>query len=231
MEVNFSKFEKSSGYEFADKGLLRTAFTHRSFVNENKGYGEHNERLEFLGDAVLELVITDYLFKKYPQETEGALTLYRASLVNTQNVANVATGLSMNEYLLLSKGESKDNGKARDNILANSVEAVIGAIYLDSGYDSARDFVIKHISVLIDDIVKNGTWIDAKSKFQEKAQEAVSITPSYETLREVGPDHDKKFTVGVFLGNNNEVAQGMGNSKQEAEQDAAKNALEKKGWL
>ena len=230
MEVNFSKFEKSSGYEFADKGLLRTAFTHRSFVNENKGYGEHNERLEFLGDAVLELVITDYLFKKYPEETEGALTLYRASLVNTQTLANVATGLSMNEYLLLSKGESKDNGKARDNILANTVESVIGAIYLDSGYDNARDFVIKHISVLIDEIVENGTWIDAKSKFQEKAQEAVSITPSYETLREVGPDHNKKFTVGVYLGKD-EIAQGMGNSKQEAEQDAAKNALEKKSWL
>lgn len=229
MEINFSEFEKTANHEFADKGLLKTAFTHRSFVNENKGQGEHNERLEFLGDAVLELVITDHLFNKYPEEAEGSLTLYRAALVNTQTLSQVATTLHMNDYLLLSKGEAKDNGKARDNILANTVESVIGALYIDAGYDKAKEFILAHISTLIDDIVAKGTWIDAKSKFQEKAQEAVSITPSYATLREVGPDHDKRFTVGVYL-NNEEVAQGTGNSKQEAEQAAARNALEKKGW-
>lgn len=229
MEINFKDFEKIANHEFADLGLLKTAFTHRSFVNENKGQGEHNERLEFLGDAVLELVITDYLFNKYPEESEGALTLYRASLVNTQTLSKVATTLNMNNFLLLSKGESKDNGKARDNILANTVESVIGALYMDAGYEKAKDFILEHISTLIDDIVENGTWLDAKSKFQEKAQEATSITPSYKTIRESGPDHDKKFTVGVYL-NTEEVAQGTGNSKQEAEQNAATNALEKKGW-
>ena len=230
MEIDFSKFEKTSKHEFADKALLKQAFTHRSFVNENKGHGEHNERLEFLGDAVLELVITDYLFNKYPEESEGVLTLYRASLVNTQILSKVATALAMNEYLLLSRGESKDNGKARDNILANTTESVIGAIYLDAGYDKARDFIMANISHLIDDIIENGTWIDNKSKFQEKAQEEESVTPSYKTVRESGPDHDKKFTVGVFL-NREEVAQGIGNSKQEAEQDAANNALKKRGWV
>jgi len=229
MEINFNGFEKIANYEFADKGLLKKAFTHRSFVNENKGHGEHNERLEFLGDAVLELVITDFLFKKYPEESEGSLTLYRASLVNTLTLSKVATTLHMNEYLLLSKGESKDEGKARDNILANTVEAVIGALYLDGGYDASRDFILANIAVLIDDIVTNESWIDAKSKFQEKAQEATSITPLYKTIRESGPDHDKKFTVGVYL-DIKEVAQGIGNSKQEAEQDAAGNALLVKGW-
>lgn len=229
MEINFNEFEKIANHEFADKGLLKQAFTHRSFVNENRGQGSHNERLEFLGDAVLELVITHYLYSKYPEESEGALTLYRASLVNTQTLSKVASKLEMNEYLLLSKGESKDNGKARDNILANTVESVIGALYLDAGYEKARDFILDNISTLIDEIVENGSWIDAKSKFQEKAQEATGITPSYVTVRETGPDHDKKFTVGVYL-DREEIAQGNGNSKQEAEQSAAKNGLIKKGW-
>lgn len=230
MDIDYSTFEKSINLDFVDKELLRQAFTHRSFVNENKAQGQHNERLEFLGDAVLELVITDYLYKKYPEETEGALTLYRAALVNTKTLSEVASSLEMNKYLRLSKGESQDSGKARDNILANTVESVIGAIYLDAGYEKAKDFIIEHISSLIDDVVKEGTWLDAKSKFQEKAQEATGITPMYKTIRESGPDHNKKFTVGVYL-DKEEVAQGNGNSKQEAEQSAAENGLVSKGWV
>ncbi len=225
----FSIFEEKAGISFTDKNLLKRAFTHRSFINENKGHGEHNERLEFLGDAVLELVITDYLFRKYPETTEGELTLYRASLVNTQTLASVAITLDINEYLLLSKGEAKDTGKARDHILANTVESVIGALYLDGGYESSKGFVMAHISPLIDTIVEDGSWIDSKSRFQEKAQEVVSVTPTYNTIREVGPDHDKKFTIGVYLGKE-EIAQGTGNSKQEAEQSAALAGLEAKGW-
>lgn len=229
MEINFSEFEKKIGLDFTEKDLLKQAFTHRSFVNENKGHGSHNERLEFLGDAVLELVTTDYLFKKYPEETEGTLTLYRAALVNTQTLARVASELDMNSYLLLSKGESKDNGKAREHILANTTESLIGAIYIDAGYDKAKDFIIKNISHLIEEIVEKEAWMDAKSKFQEKSQEFENVTPSYKTLREAGPDHDKKFTIGVYLGTA-EIAQGLGNSKQNAEQDAAANGLVKKGW-
>lgn len=229
MNIDFNEFEEKTGVVFSDKELLKRAFTHRSFINENKSHGRHNERLEFLGDAVLELVITDYLFNKYPDSTEGDLTLYRAALVNTQSLSQVATDLSMGDYLLLSKGEAKDTGKAREHILANTVESFIGAIYLDSGYDNAKDFIVKNISPMIDDIVLNGTWIDSKSKFQEKAQEATGITPVYQTVREVGPDHDKKFTVGVYLGKE-KVAEGNGNSKQSAEQDAALNGLVKKGW-
>ncbi len=227
---NFDTFESKAGISVADKDLLKRAFTHRSYINENRGQGEHNERLEFLGDAVLELVITDYLFRKYPETNEGELTLYRAALVNTQALASVAGTLDINEYLLLSKGEAKDTGKARDHILANTVESVIGALYLDGGYDSAKNFIMSHIAPLIDNIVEKGTWVDAKSKFQEKAQEVEGVTPTYEIVREVGPDHDKKFTVGVYLGKV-EVAQGNGNSKQEAEQNAARAALEAKGWM
>jgi len=230
MDVDFSQFEKNINIDFVNKELLKQAFTHRSFVNENKGQGEHNERLEFLGDAVLELVTTDYLYKKYPQETEGAMTLYRAALVNAQTLSGVANKLGMNEYLRLSRGESKDNGKARENILANTVESLIGAIYLDSGYEKAKNFIIEHISVLIDGIVQQGSWMDAKSKFQEKAQEATGVTPSYKTIRESGPDHNKKFVIGVYI-DREEIAQGNGNSKQEAEQDAARNALKAKGWV
>ena len=223
-------FENKIKVDFSDKELLRQAFTHRSFVNENKGQGEHNERLEFLGDAVLELVTTDFLFRKYPEATEGALTLYRAALVNTQTLSGVAKSLDIDKYLRLSKGESQDNGRARENILANTMEALIGAIYLDNGYDKARDFILENISPLIEKVVEEESWLDAKSKFQEKAQEATGITPTYETLRESGPDHNKKFVIGVYL-NQEEVAQGTGNSKQEAEQSAAENALQARGWI
>lgn len=224
------KFEKILGFEFKDKGLLKLAFTHRSYLNENRGkVFEHNERLEFLGDAVLELVTTEFLFAKYPKKPEGDLTAFRSALVNAITLSDLASKLGMNDFLLLSKGESKDTGRARQYILANTFEAVVGAIYLDGGYDVAKKFIADNLFPLTDEIVQTKSWLDAKSHFQEKAQEVVSITPVYKTLEEVGPDHDKKFIVGVFLGDE-KVAEGEGKSKQDAEQVAAKNGLEVKGW-
>ncbi|HLP44062.1 MAG TPA: ribonuclease III [Candidatus Nanoarchaeia archaeon] len=227
---DFGQFEKIIGITFKDKGLLRQAFVHRSYINENKdaGFG-HNERLEFLGDAVLELVITDYLYKKYPDKTEGDMTSYRSALVNATTCAAVATKLTMNDFLMLSRGEAKDTGRARQFILANTLEALIGAIYLDQGYDVTRDFIYKNISPLIDSVIAEGSWIDSKSLFQERAQDIEGATPIYKTLKEVGPDHDKRFTVGVYV-KEKMVANGDGKSKQDAEQAAAKKALEVKNW-
>lgn len=230
--TDISVFEKKAGVDFKDKTLLIQAFTHRSYLNENKGLKmSHNERLEFLGDAVLELISTDYLFKKYPDKTEGDLTSYRSALVNTISLAKAATNLEMNNYLLLSKGEAKDMGRARQIILADTFEAVIGALYVDGGYDVVSDFIKRNLFDLIDiaHIVKNKLWLDAKSRFQEQAQEKLGITPAYKTLGEEGPDHDKIFTLGVFLGEV-QVAIGEGPSKQEAEQKAAENGLKEKGW-
>ena len=210
--------------------MLKQAFVHRSYINENKHLGlSHNERLEFLGDAVLELVITEYLYEKYPEKTEGDLTSYRSALVNADTCSEVAENLGINEFLLLSRGEAKDTGRARKYILANTLEAIIGAIYLDRGYEIAKNFIASHIFPLIIGVIKDGKWIDSKSMFQEKAQDHVGITPSYKTLREVGPDHDKQFVVGVYLGKDL-VAEGEGKSKQDAEQEAAKKGLEEKGW-
>ncbi len=230
MSIDFANFEKKIGIEFKDKNLLKQAFIHRSYINENKNLNlDHNERLEFLGDAVLELIITEYLYHKYPEKTEGELTSYRSALVNATTCAEVATNLEINDFLLLSRGEAKDVGRARQYILANTLEAIIGALYLDQGYDMAKSFIAAYIFPLIEDVIKTGTWIDAKSLFQEKAQEVEGITPAYKTMREEGPDHDKRFTVGVYL-NQELVVTGDGKSKQEAEQTAARNALEKKGW-
>ena len=229
--IDFSKFEKIAWVSFKDKGLLKQAFTHRSFVNENKSFGSgHNERLEFLGDAVLELVVTEYLYSKYPVATEGDLTSYRSALVNAITLSEVARNLNVNEYLLLSKGEAKDEGRARLYILANTIEAIIGAIFIDQGYETVKNFISKNTFHLIDKIVENKTWLDSKSYFQEMAQEYTGITPAYKTLREEGPDHDKNFTIGVYL-EKELVVSGEGSSKQEAEQDAARKALEAKGWL
>ena len=227
---DFSEFEKIINVKFNDQALLRQAFTHRSFINENRSIKTgHNERLEFLGDAVLELVITHYLYDLYPSKTEGDLTSIRSALVNADTCANVAKDLNVNDFLLLSRGESKDTGRARQYILAHALEAVIGAVYLDQGYEVAKEFIYKFITPLTSNVVEKGLWIDSKSRFQERAQEMESITPSYRTLKEAGPDHDKKFTVGVFL-NDRLIAQGEGDSKQDAEQSAAKKALEEKGW-
>lgn len=231
MTKDFSEIEKKLNITFKDKSLLKQAFTHRSYINENRGTNlEHNERLEFLGDAVLELIVTDYLYKKYADKPEGELTAYRSALVNSTTLSNSALSMGMNDYLLLSHGESKDTGRARTYILANTFEAFLGAVYLDQGYEGAQKFVSEHIFPLIEEVVAKGSWIDAKSKFQELAQEKTSLTPVYKTTKETGPDHDKNFTVGVYLGNDL-VATGDGRSKQDAEQVAARRALEQKEWI
>jgi ribonuclease-3 len=228
--MDFKKFEETAGIEFKDKSLLKQAFIHRSYINENRSSGlEHNERLEFLGDAVLELVITDFLYKKFSKMDEGELTSIRSALVNADTCATVAQKLGANDFLLLSKGESKDMGRARQYILANTLEAIIGAIYMDQGIDASSKFIFDHITPLTEEIVEKGTWMDAKSSFQEKAQEHESVTPVYKTLHESGPDHDKKFTIGVYLGNDI-AGQGDGKSKQDGEQEAARNALKNKAW-
>ncbi len=230
MDKDFAEFQKNANLVFKDTGLLRQAFVHRSYINENKQSGlSHNERLEFLGDAVLELVITDYLYKKYTEKAEGELTAYRSALVNADTCAGIAVDLNMGEYLLLSKGESKDMGRARQYILANALEALIGAIYLDQGYDSAKNFIEKNFTPKIENIISAKSFIDSKSLFQEKAQEYDGVTPSYKTIKEAGPDHEKKFTVGVYVGKDL-MATGEGESKQEAEQNAAKEALKTRGW-
>lgn len=224
-------FSERVGIVFNDPTLIRTAFTHRSYVNEYRdGPIAHNERLEFLGDAVLELVVTRYLFDKYPEKPEGELTAYRAALVNTNTISDAGTQLGMNDCMLLSKGEARDTGRARQYILANAFEAVIGAIYLDQGYDRAQQFIAENIFPRTDDVVANRLWQDNKSRFQEVAQEKVSVTPNYSVLNETGPDHDKQFTVGAFL-KEELIAKGSGKSKQEAEQKAAHAALAAKGWL
>jgi ribonuclease III len=232
MKNNFETFAKKLGVEFTDIGLLRTACTHRSYLNENKGADvAHNERLEFLGDAVLELVVTDFLYKKYPKKAEGDLTAYRSALVNTISLSKVADHIGVNEYLILSKGEAKDTGRARAIILADAVEAIIGAVYLDQGYETAEAFIARSILefIRIEDIISQKLWLDSKSRFQERAQEMTGQTPVYKTVKESGPDHNKLFTVGVFIGDT-QIALGVGLSKNEAEQKAAEKAIEVKGW-
>ncbi|MEI7777412.1 MAG: ribonuclease III, partial [bacterium] len=225
-----AKFEEKINIYFKDKSILKQAFTHRSFLNENRGSGlEHNERLEFLGDAVLELVITDHLYQKYPSKPEGELTAFRSALVNAITLSDSASKIGVNDFLLLSKGEAKDTGRARQYILANTFEAIIGAIYVDQGYDKSKEFIASQLFALVDNMVSKGLWIDAKSRFQELAQEKVGITPVYKTIKEMGPDHNKQFTVGLYLAADL-VIEGSGKSKQEAEQEAARRALEKNGW-
>ena len=229
--INFSNFEKKTKIIFKDKRLLAQAFVHRSYINENSGTKlSHNERLEFLGDAVLELVVTDFLFKKYSNYTEGELTALRSALVNAVIISEVATSIGMNDYLLLSKGEAKDKGKARQYILANTFEAYVGALYLDQSIESADKFIHKNLLPKTEEIVSKKLWRDAKSLVPEKAQEFVNVTPAYKVLKESGPDHDKNFTVGIYFGKDL-IAEGKGQSKQEAEQSAALVALKAKNWL
>jgi len=227
---DFDTFQQGLGLQFNDLELLRQAFTHRSYLNEHRGEVQgHNERLEFLGDAVLELISTHFLYNKYSDKPEGELTAYRASLVNAVTCAEIAHEIGMNDFLLLSRGEAKDTGRARNILLANAFEALVGAIYLDQGYDAAKEFITKHLFPKIDAIVREKLWQDAKSALQEKAQESDGVTPNYSVIRETGPDHDKHFIVGVYI-KEAMVAEGSGKSKQEAEQSAAREALAKKGW-
>lgn len=221
----FSDFEKKLGIKFKNKDLLTQAFVHRSYLNESPDFHlSHNERLEFLGDAVIELVISQYLYHEYPLKPEGDLTNWRASLVNAKMLAQTAQELDLGEFLLLSKGEAKEDGKAKQYILANTFESLVGAMYLDSGYEVCDKFLRKYLIVKLSNIIENGLFKDSKSRFQEEAQESAGITPIYKVLKEWGPDHSKSFIVGVFL-KDELIAEGEGSSKQEAEESAAKNAL------
>ena len=228
---DFSILEKKLGLNFKNKDLLTQAFAHRSYLNENSDFKlDHNERLEFLGDAVTELIVTEHLFKEYPEKAEGELTNWRAALVNAKMMTSVAEEIGFNDFLLLSKGEAKEGGKARAYILANTFEALLGAIYLDLGYNAADEFIKKYLMVKLPGVIKSGAYKDSKSRFQEEAQDKKGITPSYKVLKETGPDHNKNFVVGVFLGDE-QIAEGEGSSKQEAEEAAAKAGLEIKNWI
>ena len=227
---DFSPLEKEFNIKFKNKDLLIQAFAHRSYLNENPGfYLDHNERLEFLGDAVLELVVTNYLYQNYPKKAEGELTNWRAALVNTNILAKVASDIKFDNFLLLSLGEAKDTGKARQYILADTFEAFVGSVFLDSGYGAVKKFIEQYLIKELPRIIKENLFKDAKSCFQEKAQEKAKITPNYKVLKQWGPDHLKHFVVGVFL-RNKLIAKGKGSSKQEAEDAAAKNALKVKNW-
>lgn len=212
------------GFEFSDIDLLVTALTHRSYVNEHrKSVSEHNERLEFLGDAVLELVVTDFLFRNY-DEAEGILTSWRAALVRTESIGAAGQLLGYEPLVRMSRGEKHGSERARLQILANAFEAVIGAIYLERGYDDAAAFIMKHITTKLDTILKEGSWRDPKSHLQEVMQRVDGVTPRYVVIEEVGPDHDKVFTLGVYA-SDRLVSKGVGPSKQAAQQEAAKAAL------
>ncbi len=226
------KLAEKLGVKFNNIDLLQQAVTHRSYLNEHRDYKlDHNERLEFLGDAVLELVVTEYLYENYPNP-EGELTNWRASLVNGEMLASISKELGVEEFLLMSRGEAKDTGKARQYLLANAFEAITGAIYLDQkekGYEASRQFIMKNVVVKLPEIIEKKLYMDPKSRFQEEAQEKSGVTPIYRVLEESGPDHAKKFVVGVYL-EDELIAKGEGSSKQEAQRNAAAEGLNKKGW-
>lgn len=229
-DKDLKDLQKNLGLKFKNDKLLKQAFVHRSYLNENPGFElEDNERLEFLGDAVLELAVTEYLFETYPDLAEGELTSLRAALVNAEMLSSISERLNFNDFLYLSRGESKAIGRGRQYILANTFEAFTGALYLDQGYKKVQDFVSKYLLPELKEILENKSWRDHKSLFQEIAQERVGITPVYEVLKETGPDHAKHFVVGVFL-HKELIAEGDGPSKQAAEQEAAEKALEAKNW-
>lgn len=228
--MNLKEFKEHVQVTFLNDALLEQAFIHRSFINENPRSGlEHNERLEFLGDAVLELAVTEYLYATYPHHNEGDLTAYRSALVNAVTLGKIADHLGFNDMIKLSKGEAKDVSRARSSILADAYEAFVGALYLDQGYDAAKVFISRTVLIKTEDIIKQGLYKDAKSYVQEKAQEVYSVTPAYRVLGEEGPDHDKIFRIGIYFGDEL-ISEGEGKSKQEAETASARNALLKKGW-
>ena len=226
---NISKLEEKIGVVFKNKDLLRQALVHRSYLNEHREFKlDNNERLEFLGDAVLELVSTEYLYNKFPNP-EGELTNFRAALVNGKMLAKISGELGLGDYLMMSKGETKDLGKARQYLLANTLEAVIGALYLDQGYRKSKKFISDNVLCKMKDVLEEKLYQDPKSKFQEEAQEKVGTTPLYKVIKEWGPDHNKHFIIGAYL-EDEKIAEGEGTSKQTAQRNAAKNALEAKGW-
>jgi len=226
---SISALEKTIGVQFKNQDLLKQALVHRSYLNENPDFAlGHNERLEFLGDAVLELVVTEYLYGHY-DNPEGDLTNWRSSIVNSRKLAEIAKRLGFEQYLYLSRGEAKDTGRAREYILGNAFEAVVGAIYLDQGFEPAKTFINRELTVELAHIIEQKLYLDPKSKLQERAQEELHVTPQYKVMESTGPDHDKRFTVGVYLGG--ELAgTGAGSSKQAAQLDAALAALTARGW-
>lgn len=228
---DFKELEKSLNISFKNKSLLAQAFCHRSYLNENPDFKiSNNERLEFLGDAVLELITTEYIFNKYPDAPEGKMTSWRASLVNTNTLYGIAKELGFNNYLLLSQGEEKEKGRSKKYILADVFEAFVGAFYLDQGYKACKKFIKKHlIEKKLDEIIEKKLDKDPKSLLQERAQEIEMATPTYKVIKESGPDHKKSFIVGVFI-KDKLIARGRGSSKHEAELDAAAAALKIKNW-
>lgn len=221
-----TELEKKIGIEFKDPQILKEALTHRSYLNENPSWDlPHNERLEFLGDAVLELAVTEDLYARFPEQPEGQLTVLRAALVNYQYLSKVASGFNLDEFLYMSKGERSDTSKAKEVILANAIEALIGAIYLDQGFQTVKDFVQKFVMVNLQEIVETKSYKDAKSQLQEVVQDRLKLTPTYRVIEESGPAHRRRFRIGVYFGPELK-AEGIGSSKQEAEIEAAKVALE-----
>lgn len=225
MTDEFLRFEEKLGVVFKNKDLLKEALTHRSYLNEHPDWPtNHNERLEYLGDAVLELAISEFLFQRYPTHKEGELTSFRAALVNYQMLSKIAREMNLGSFLFLSRGEEKDSGKAREVILANAMESVIGAVYLDAGYEDTREFIYRFFIPHLEEVVSEELYKDPKSLLQEIVQEKLRLTPTYRVLAEEGPDHKKEFLVGVFFGEEMS-AEGRGGSKQEAESNAARLAL------
>lgn len=227
---DISDLESKLSLKFNNQDLLLQALTHRSYLNEKPDFKVgQNERLEFLGDAVLELIVTEELYQKFPERPEGELTSFRAALVNSKMLSDVSVAIGLNDFLLLSRGEAKDVGRARQYILANAFEALVGAVYLDQGYEAAKVFINNILLPRLEEVLEKKLYKDPKSLFQEEAQERVGITPSYEVIKEWGPDHDKHFIVGVYL-EKELVAEGEGPSKQAAQEEAARNGLHVKGW-
>lgn len=227
---DYKDLQKKISVKMKDQDLLKMAFTHKSYINEHKKEPvAHNERLEFLGDAVLELASTRHLFDKCADKAEGEMTAFRSALVKGKHLAEIARELELGKYLLLSRGEELSGGREKNYILANTVESLIGAIYLDQGYETVEKFIKKFILTRLDEIIENDLHVDAKSRFQEMCQDLETFTPYYEVLSEEGPDHDKKFTMGAYI-DGKLIAKGTESSKQKAEDEAAKNALKKKGW-
>lgn len=224
--MNFEKVEEILELTFKDKELLKTALTHRSYLNEHPEYkNPSNERLEFLGDAVLQFLSSEYLYNNYPSSPEGNLTNYRAALVNTVSLAEESKRLNYGDFLFLSNGEEASGGRSREYILANTFEAVLGAIYMEHGVEKCRNFLTKNLFYKVKTIVENNTYKDFKSSFQELAQAKINQTPNYKVIEEIGPDHNKTFKVGLYIGEKL-YGVGEGSSKQKAEQSAAKNALD-----
>jgi len=228
-KIDLEQLKKKLVIDIQNPDLFQEALTHRSYLNEHKGYKHpHNERLEFLGDAVLELVVTKHLFDNF-KNPEGELTSFRAALVNGDMLGKIGHALGLQDFLLMSRGETKDTGRARSYLVANAMESVIGALYIDQGYDAAKQFIEKYVLTHLDEVLAEGLYTDPKSRFQELAQEKNGVTPSYRILKEWGPDHNRHFIAGAFFGDEL-VAEGEGISKQDAQREAARQGLITKGW-